>query len=113
MPNPAKQLERHSWAAGYADGYIDGLEEAWARINAAIERGPMPQREKDEYRNGLLFACKLMRPQPGEVPAPQPRQRPRTSVWFALVSSESLSSVLAISSRVPQRELSPPLQNTL
>ena len=60
MPNPAKQLERHTWAAGYADGYIDGLEEAWARINAAIERGPMPQREKDEYRNGLLFACKLI-----------------------------------------------------
>ncbi len=60
MPNPAKQLERHNWAAGYADGYIDGLEEAWARINAAIERGPMPQREKDEYRNGLLFACKLV-----------------------------------------------------
>ena len=29
MPNPAKQLERHTWAAGYADGYIDGLEEAW------------------------------------------------------------------------------------
>jgi hypothetical protein len=61
MPNPAKQLERHSWAAGYADGYIDGLEEAWARINAAIERAPIPQRrEKDEYRNGLLFACKLI-----------------------------------------------------
>lgn len=60
MPNPEKQLERHSWAAGYADGYIDGLEEAWARINAAIERGPMPQREKDEYRNGLRFACKLI-----------------------------------------------------
>ena len=56
MPNPAKQLERHTWAAGYADGYIDGLEEAWARINAAIEREPMPQQEKDEYRNGLLFA---------------------------------------------------------
>jgi hypothetical protein len=60
MPNPAKQLERHTWAAGYADGYIDGLEEAWARINAEIERGPMSQREKDEYRNGLLFACKLI-----------------------------------------------------
>jgi hypothetical protein len=60
MPNPAKQLERHSWAAGYADGYIDGLEEAWARINAAIECGPLPQRQKDEYRNGLLFACKLI-----------------------------------------------------
>ena len=60
MPNPAKQLERHTWAAGYADGYIDGLEEAWARINAAIERGPMPQREKDERRNGLLLACRLI-----------------------------------------------------
>jgi hypothetical protein len=60
MPNPAKQLERHSWAAGYADGYIDGLEEAWARINAAIERKPMPQQEKDEYRNVLRFACKLI-----------------------------------------------------
>jgi len=59
MPNPAKQLETHSWAAGYADGYIDGLEEAWARINAEIERG-MPQREKDESRNGLLLACKLI-----------------------------------------------------
>ena len=60
MPNPAKQLERHSWAAGYADGYIDGLEEAWARINAEIERRPIPQREKDESRNGLLLACKLI-----------------------------------------------------
>jgi hypothetical protein len=60
MPNPARQLERHSWAAGYADGYIDGLEEAWARIHAAIECGPMSKREKDEYRDGLLFACKLI-----------------------------------------------------
>jgi hypothetical protein len=60
MPNPAKQLEHHSWAAGYADGYIDGLEEAWARINAEIERGPMSQREKDGWRNGLLLACRLI-----------------------------------------------------
>jgi len=60
MPNPGKQLERHSWAAGYADGYIDGLEEAWARIMAEIERGPMSQHEKDECRNGLLLACKLI-----------------------------------------------------
>ena len=52
MPNPAKQFERHSWVAGYADGYIDGLEEAWARINAEIERGLLPKREKDECRNG-------------------------------------------------------------
>jgi hypothetical protein len=60
MPKPAKQLEHHSWAAGYADGYIDGLEEAWARINAEIERGAMPQAGKDQRRNGLLLACKLI-----------------------------------------------------
>jgi hypothetical protein len=60
MPNRAKQLESHSWAAGYADGYIDGLEEAWARVNAEIERRLVPQREKDESRNGLLLACKLI-----------------------------------------------------
>ena len=45
---------------GYADGYVDGLEEAWARIKAEIERGSMPQREKDNYRDGLLFACTLI-----------------------------------------------------
>jgi hypothetical protein len=60
MPDPAKQLERHSWAAGYADGYIDGLEEAWARMNTQIERGPLPKGEKDEGHNGLLLACKLI-----------------------------------------------------
>lgn len=60
MPSPRKQLEHHSWAAGYADGYIDGLEEAWARINAEIERRPIPQREEDECRNGLVLACKLI-----------------------------------------------------
>jgi hypothetical protein len=60
MPNPTKQFENPGWAAGYADGYIDGLEEAWARINAEIERRPMPQRERDQSRNGLLLACKLI-----------------------------------------------------
>jgi len=60
MPNPAKQFESPGWATGYADGYVDGLEEAWARINAEIERRPIPQREKDESRNGLLLACKLI-----------------------------------------------------
>ena len=59
-PNLAKQLERRNWAAGYADGYIDGLEEAWARINAEIEGRPMPPPEKDEFRKGLLLACKLI-----------------------------------------------------
>jgi hypothetical protein len=60
MPNPTKQFEDPGWAAGYADGYIDGLEEAWVRINAEIERRPMPQRERDQSRNGLLLACKLI-----------------------------------------------------
>jgi hypothetical protein len=60
MPNPAKQFENPGWAVGYADGYIDGLEEAWARINAEIERRLMPQREKDESRDGLVLACKLI-----------------------------------------------------
>jgi len=60
MRNPAKQLERRSWAAGYADGYIDGLEEAWARINAAIEGRLMQQPDKDEFHKGLLLACKLI-----------------------------------------------------
>ena len=66
MPNTAKQLEHQGWAEGYADGYIDGLEEAWARISAEIERRPMPQREKDECRSGLLLACKLIASQRGE-----------------------------------------------
>jgi hypothetical protein len=60
MPSSVKQLKHHSWAAGYADGYIDGLEEAWTRINAEIERLPMPHREKDNYRTALLLACKLI-----------------------------------------------------
>jgi hypothetical protein len=59
-PNPPKQLEYHSWLAGYADGYIDGLEEAWARINAEIEREPPSKRGKNECRTGLLLACKLI-----------------------------------------------------
>ena len=58
MPNPVKQLERRSWAAGYADGYIDGLEEAWARINAEIEGQPMPQPETDV---AIALANKLAR----------------------------------------------------
>ena len=45
-PTPPKQLEYHSWLAGYADRYIDGLEEAWARINAEIEREPPLQRPR-------------------------------------------------------------------
>jgi len=60
MPDVAKQLESHSWAAGYADGYIDGLEEAWARINAEIVCAPLPKRMRNEFRNGLLLACKLI-----------------------------------------------------
>jgi hypothetical protein len=58
--NAAKQFAIHSWAAGYADGYIDGLEEAWMRINAEIERGPLSKQVKKECRSGLLLACKLV-----------------------------------------------------
>jgi len=60
MPNPAKQLQPHNWAAGYADGYIDGLEEAWVRINTEIERVRLTQGKKAECRDGLLLACKLI-----------------------------------------------------
>ncbi len=60
MPDVAKQLEIHSWAAGYADGYIDGLEEVWVRINAEIARAPAPKRKKDAVRNGLLLARRLI-----------------------------------------------------
>jgi len=56
MPDVAKQLEVYSWAAGYADG----LEEAWARINAEIVRAPLPKRKKDALRSGLLLACRLI-----------------------------------------------------
>jgi hypothetical protein len=56
MPNRSKQMAPQTWAAGYADGYIAGLEEAWARVNARIERGTLP-REQDERRNGLVLAC--------------------------------------------------------
>ena len=68
MPNPAKQLERHSWAAGYADGYIDGLEEAWARINAALERGPCRNERKMNIAMDFSLRASLLRPQAGEVP---------------------------------------------
>jgi hypothetical protein len=60
MPNPTKQLQSRTWAAGYADGYIDGLEEAWVRINAHIERGQLSTCEKDECRSGLVLACNLI-----------------------------------------------------
>jgi hypothetical protein len=60
MPNPTKQLQPHSWAAGYADGYVDGLEEAWGRIKAEIERVQLTQGNKEECRDGLLLACKLI-----------------------------------------------------
>ena len=52
---------RSSTAAGYADSYIDGLEQACARINAAIEGRPTSQME---IRKGLLLACKTHCPQP-------------------------------------------------
>ncbi len=55
MPNPGKQMKHQSWAAGYADGYIAGLEEAWARVNAQIQSGRLPA-DQEERRQGLLLA---------------------------------------------------------
>jgi len=55
MADRNEQMAHQGWAKGYADGYIAGLEEAWARVNARIERGPLP-RDQDERRNGLVLA---------------------------------------------------------
>ena len=43
MADRNEQMAHQGWAKGYADGYIAGLEEAWARVNARIERGPLPR----------------------------------------------------------------------
>jgi hypothetical protein len=48
---------RHAAASFWS---IDGLEAAWGRIYAEIEGQPMPQPQKDEFRKGLLLACKLI-----------------------------------------------------
>lgn len=55
MADRYEQMANQSWAAGYADGYIAGLEEAWARVNARIEAGPLPP-DREQRRNGLLLA---------------------------------------------------------
>jgi len=59
MADRNEQMAHQGWAKGYADGYIAGLEEAWARVNARIERGPLP-RDQDERRNGLIFARNII-----------------------------------------------------
>lgn len=59
MTNRKEQMAPQSWAQGYADGYIAGLEEAWARVNARIEHGALP-RDQDERRNGLVLACNVI-----------------------------------------------------
>jgi len=64
-------LERHGWAVGYADAYIDGLEEAWARINDEIERGLLPKGNNAEGRNGLVLAANLLLSLAGEVCVPR------------------------------------------
>jgi hypothetical protein len=55
MADGSKQMRHQSWAAGYADGYIAGLEEAWARVNARIQSGPLPP-DQEEHRRGLVLA---------------------------------------------------------
>jgi hypothetical protein len=55
MADRKQQMADQSWVAGYADGYVAGLEEAWARVNAQIEIGPLP-RDRDQRRAGLLLA---------------------------------------------------------
>jgi hypothetical protein len=55
MADGSKQMTHQSWAAGYADGYIAGLEEAWARVNARIQSGLLPP-DQEERRRGLVLA---------------------------------------------------------
>jgi hypothetical protein len=55
MADRKQQMAHQSWVAGYVDGYLAGLEEAWARVNAQIEIGPLP-RDRDQRRTGLLLA---------------------------------------------------------
>jgi len=59
MADRKEQMAHQSWAAGYADGFVAGLEEAWARVNARIECGPLP-REFDDRRKGLALACDVI-----------------------------------------------------
>jgi hypothetical protein len=59
MANREEQMAHQGWDAGYAEGYVAGLEEAWARVGALIERGPLP-RDQSERRNALLLACRVI-----------------------------------------------------
>jgi len=58
MANRKEQMAHQGWDAGYAEGLAAGLEEAWARVNAVIER-PAAARQI-ERRNGLLLACRVI-----------------------------------------------------
>jgi hypothetical protein len=59
MTNREEQMDHQGWDAGYAEGYAAGLEEAWARVNALIARGPLPPGQS-ERRNALLLACRVI-----------------------------------------------------
>jgi len=59
MANRKEQMTHQNWAAGYAEGYAAGLEEAWSRVSALVERGPLP-RDRHERRNGLALACSVI-----------------------------------------------------
>jgi hypothetical protein len=59
MADGSKQMRQQSWALGYADGYIAGLEEAWARVNARIQNGPLPP-DQEAHRQGLVLARNII-----------------------------------------------------
>jgi hypothetical protein len=59
MADHSKQMRHQTWAAGYADGYVAGLEEAWARVNAEIEGGQLSP-DQEQHRKGLVLACKII-----------------------------------------------------
>jgi hypothetical protein len=71
MANRKAQIDHQGWDAGYAEGYAAGLEEAWARVNALIARGPLPPNQS-EGRNALLLACRVI-------------ARPKTRGLFKLI----------------------------
>jgi hypothetical protein len=60
MANREAQMDHQGWDAGYAEGYAAGLEEAWARVNALIARGPLPPAAQSDRRNALLLACRVI-----------------------------------------------------
>jgi hypothetical protein len=55
MANRKEQMAHQGWDAGYAEGFAAGLEEAWARVNAVIERGPLPRATDSSAATGYSW----------------------------------------------------------